>query len=232
MYDSNMMDQGGSLISRTANLMGTLGISSSPMPNDPFASGKGPTRIAQFREEQSLVAKLLHVLDHEDTDVTYQMLNVARKYLQPGGPERVSVTMPALVFASLKLLRQVQQLEFPVRIEVGQDISGQNGEEAPKDLKQETTAEEEESKEKLDKDTSDKNEDKPDDKGEEETEAQSKDKEARAEEGDNIGDAVVEENAEANSNTQADAALDTVEKETASAATPDPLFEAFTKTVK
>jgi hypothetical protein len=231
MYDSNMMDQGGSLISRTANLMGTLGISSSPMPNDPFASGKGPTRIAQFREEQSLVAKLLHVLDHEDTDVTYQMLNVARKYLQPGGPERVSVTMPALVFASLKLLRQVQQLEFPVRIEVGQDISGQNGEEAPKDLK-ETTAEEEASKEKLDKDTSDKNEDKPDDKGEEETEAQSKDKEARAEEGDNIGDAVVEENAEANGNTQADAAFDTVEKETASAATLDPLFEAFTKTVK
>jgi hypothetical protein len=121
MYD-NRMEEGGSLISRTANLMGTLGISPSVMSGDSmFAGGsshsKGygndPAKVAQLREEQTLVAKLVHVLEHEDTDVTYQMLNVARKYLQPGGAERVSVTMPALVFALLRLLERVQQLEFP-----------------------------------------------------------------------------------------------------------------------
>eukprot|EP00804_Cyclotella_cryptica_P006993 CCRYP_007125-RC/>CCRYP_007125-RC protein AED:0.18 eAED:0.18 QI:1459/1/1/1/0.66/0.5/4/1187/1088 len=121
MYD-NRVEEGGSLISRTANLMGTLGISPSIMSGDSmFAGGsthsKGygndPAKIAQFREEQTLVAKLVHVLEHEDTDVTYQMLNVARKYLQPGGAERVSVTMPALVFALMRLLQRVQQLEFP-----------------------------------------------------------------------------------------------------------------------
>jgi vacuolar protein sorting-associated protein 35 len=115
MYD-HAMEQGGSLISRTANLMGTLGISSSgdAMYTGGTIHSKGdPAKMAQFREEQTLVAKLVNVLEHEDTDTTYQMLNVARKYLQPGGAERVSVTMPALIFASLKLLRRVQQLEFP-----------------------------------------------------------------------------------------------------------------------
>ncbi|KAL7518095.1 hypothetical protein ACHAWX_002954 [Stephanocyclus meneghinianus] len=121
MYD-NRMEEGGSLISRTANLMGTLGINPSLMSGDSmFAGGsthsKGlgsdPAKVAQLREEQTLVAKLIHVLEHEDTDVTYQMLNVARKYLQPGGSDRVSVTMPALVFALLRLLQRVQQLEFP-----------------------------------------------------------------------------------------------------------------------
>ncbi|KAL7513538.1 hypothetical protein ACHAXN_012011 [Cyclotella atomus] len=240
MYDNNMMEQGGSLISRTANLMGTLGISSSPMPNDPFAGGAKNPGMAQFREEQSLVAKLVHVLEHEDTDLTYQMLNVARKYLQPGGPERVSVTMPALVFASLKLLRRVQQLEFPVRVEVSRDESGQNGENAAIESTAETFAEVEALVEcNEEKSDSDKNPDKSDDIADGETEATRQEiavsgtnEETEAEQ----GDVVVEEKDEANSNAQADTALDTTEKEEiASETTPEskpaPLFEAFTKTV-
>ena len=82
MYSEPNEPAGGSLISRTANLMGTLGIS--PSANDDiFGGGHGnfntlqggqsfggdSTKLAQFREEQGLVAKLVHVLDHEDTDV-------------------------------------------------------------------------------------------------------------------------------------------------------------------
>ena len=110
----------GSLISRTANLMGTLGISSHPDelfggPNS-LGSIHGAQSFGgdpQFREEQSLVAKLVHVLDNEDTDVVYQMLNVSRRHIQPGGAARIKITFPAIVFSALELLRRVQQLEFP-----------------------------------------------------------------------------------------------------------------------
>jgi len=117
---------GGSLISRTANLMGTLGIS--PSANDDIFGGGGndfnaqqggqssgvdATKLAQFHEEQELVAKLVHVLDNEDTDVAYQMLNLVRRHVQPGGAARITITLPPIVFAALDLLRRIQKLEFP-----------------------------------------------------------------------------------------------------------------------
>jgi len=113
-------DDGGSLISRTANLMGTLGISPTG-ENDMFEAGVPKAesfggdsqKVNQFQEEQTLVAKLVHVLDHEDTDVAYQMLNVVRKHITPGGPKRAGMTLPPIIFAALMLLRRVQALEFP-----------------------------------------------------------------------------------------------------------------------
>ncbi|KAL7465787.1 hypothetical protein ACHAXS_006106, partial [Conticribra weissflogii] len=125
MYGSVAGD-GGSLISRTANLMGSLGINPNAMHDDSifapnnFGSipgnrtfGGDPAKAAQFREEQVLIAKLIHVLDNDDTDVAYQMLNVARKYIQQGGAHRTTVTLPSIVFAALRLLRRVQEVEFP-----------------------------------------------------------------------------------------------------------------------
>ncbi len=125
MYGSVAGD-GGSLISRTANLMGSLGINPNAMHDDSiFAAnnfgsipgnrtfGGDPAKAVQFREEQVLIAKLIHVLDNDDTDVAYQMLNVARKYIQQGGAHRTTVTLPSIVFAALRLLRRVQEVEFP-----------------------------------------------------------------------------------------------------------------------
>ena len=68
---------------------------------------------ARFREEQSLVARLVHLLRHDDTDVTYQLLVSARRHVQHGGGGRAKVTVPAVVFEALGLLRRVQELEFP-----------------------------------------------------------------------------------------------------------------------
>lgn len=128
MYESqNNHVGGGSLISRTANLMGTLGISPSVMDQEDMFGGSNnlgvmdhaqsfggdAQKIARFREEQALVAKLVHALVHEDTDLTYQLLNVTRRHIQPGGAARISLTMPSVVFAALGLLRRVQVLEFP-----------------------------------------------------------------------------------------------------------------------
>jgi len=125
MHTESHEGAGGSLISRTANLMGTLGIN--PSANDDIfgrgndfntqqggqSSGVDATKLAQFHEEQELVAKLVHVLDNEDTDVAYQMLNLVRRHVQPGGAARITITLPPIVFAALGLLRRIQKLEFP-----------------------------------------------------------------------------------------------------------------------
>jgi len=123
---------GGGLISRTANLMGTLGIHADDGGDDVFArpdhmafahdglggyhhgvGGGDGEDTARFREEQSLVARLVHLLRHDDTDVTYQLLVSARRHVQHGGGGRAKVTVPAVVFEALGLLRRVQELEFP-----------------------------------------------------------------------------------------------------------------------
>jgi len=126
MHTESHEGAGGSLISRTANLMGTLGIN--PSANDDIFGGNSDfnsqqggqssggldaTKLAQFHEEQELVAKLVHVLDNEDTDVAYQMLNLVRRHVQPGGAARITITLPPIVFAALGLLRRIQKLEFP-----------------------------------------------------------------------------------------------------------------------
>ncbi|KAL7452951.1 hypothetical protein ACHAWC_004663 [Mediolabrus comicus] len=136
------VDDGGSLISRTANLMGTLGINSSD--NDVFnggiqkaeSFGGDVQRANQFRQEQTLVAKLVHVLDHEDTDVAYQMLNIARKHITPGGPKRASMTLPPIIFEALLLLRRVQAMEFPPPVASQKETEPENAEEESKDIAQ------------------------------------------------------------------------------------------------
>lgn len=238
MYE-NSMEQGGSLISRTANLMGTLGISSPPMPNDPFTYGtKDP---ATFREEQTLVAKLVHVLEHEDTDVTYQMLNVARKYLQPGGPERASVTLPALVFASLKLLRRIQQLEFPVR-KIESEKLEQHPEEPEEETNDESSTSPDAAEQKEDDEAAvddDINKPSEDIISTGENEAQNEDSNTSSEadktnmvgqEDCNIGDVVVDGSPQKSAADDKD--KDTVPEPADPSKEAAPLFEAFSKTVK
>lgn len=129
MYDSNnhVASGGGSIFSRAATLMGTLGISPLAMEdNDYFGGatshcsiygghslGGDAAKLAQVRQEQSLVAKLVNTLYHEDTDVMYQMLNVVKRHVEPGGAIRFVVAFPPIVFSALGLLRRVRELEFP-----------------------------------------------------------------------------------------------------------------------
>lgn len=138
---------GGSLISRTANLMGTLGINGPSMGHDDLFGGGGgitsgaqqqsfhgdASKLAQFRTEQALVAKLVHALDHKDTDTKYQMLNAARRHIQPGGAARISITLPAVVFAALGLLRRVQGMEFPEPVQPAPVVAVEKDEPEVKD---------------------------------------------------------------------------------------------------
>eukprot|EP00985_Skeletonema_marinoi_P016004 scaffold8461_cov105-Skeletonema_marinoi.AAC.1 len=172
------VDDGGSLISRTANLMGTLGISPSG-GNDMFdgglqkaeSFGGDSQKFNQFREEQTLIAKLVHVLDHEDTDIAYQMLNVVRKHITPGGPKRAGMTLPPIIFAALMLLRRVQALEFPPPVAPKKDTEVK---EESKDTLEPDAKESEDGNESKDAATSDDKDEKP---AEDETETKDGDNE-------------------------------------------------------
>jgi hypothetical protein len=69
---------------------------------------------AKFREEQYLVARVPHLVFSNDTDVTLQILSLLRGAFASGGASRLQYTFPSLVFATLKLSRQVHQREAEV----------------------------------------------------------------------------------------------------------------------
>ena len=59
----------------------------------------------------ALVSKLVHLLDHEDTDTLYEMLVVARDHIKRGDQSRSGKTLVAVVFAALRLARRVFTFE-------------------------------------------------------------------------------------------------------------------------
>lgn len=82
--------------------------------NDPqrLKSGTAP-KDDILPEHQALIAKLLHNLHHEDTDSHYEILCVIRKQLPLSDVNRAVYTIPALIFAALKLLNRIRSSEFP-----------------------------------------------------------------------------------------------------------------------
>mmetsp|Transcript_6170 Transcript_6170/g.9562 ORF Transcript_6170/g.9562 Transcript_6170/m.9562 type:complete len:1349 (-) Transcript_6170:51-4097(-) len=217
------VDDGGSLISRTANLMGTLGISPSG-GNDMFdgglqkaeSFGGDSQKSNQFREEQTLIAKLVHVLDHEDTDIAYQMLNVVRKHITPGGPKRAGMTLPPIIFAALMLLRRVQALEFPPPVAPKKDTEVK---EESKDTLEPDAKESEDGNESKDAATSEDKDEKP---AEDETETK---------DGDNEDAEAAAENGETAEIGGGDESKDDATEEEPATEEPAPLFAAFNKTV-
>jgi vacuolar protein sorting-associated protein 35 len=100
-------------VDRTSDLMKDLGITvgraTSFGPGDAGTMGSGGSP-----EENLLVSKLVHLLNHEDTDMAYEMLVVARKHLYTGGKARIANTMVPLVFAALQLADRIYALEHGV----------------------------------------------------------------------------------------------------------------------
>lgn len=71
-------------VSRTADLMGALGVGSGPGSDSFDGSGADPISNG-FVEEQILLGKLVHLLSSDDTDTAHEMLTVARRHLKQGG---------------------------------------------------------------------------------------------------------------------------------------------------
>jgi vacuolar protein sorting-associated protein 35 len=68
-------------------------------------------RSREMHDEDSLVSKLVHLLDSADDEVAFQMLSVARNHLSTGGPARLGSTLVPVVFSALKLAARVHAAE-------------------------------------------------------------------------------------------------------------------------
>ncbi|KAL2632770.1 hypothetical protein R1flu_004249 [Riccia fluitans] len=64
-----------------------------------------------FKEEQNLVARLVHMLVNPDPDEMFKILTTARKHFRQGGPRRLEYTLAPLVFSASKLVRSLQGRE-------------------------------------------------------------------------------------------------------------------------
>ena len=80
-------------VAHTANLMANLGVGGGAGPPG-VQQGvvavypNNPEQIKMIEMENSLVCKLVHLMNHEDTDFVFEMLSVARKHISEGEPHR------------------------------------------------------------------------------------------------------------------------------------------------
>jgi vacuolar protein sorting-associated protein 35 len=78
-----------------------------PVLHDPYSEmnyGQNQgERSQEMLEENSLVSKIVHLLDHDNPDVTYEMLMVARSHLSEAGPARTGAILVPVVFSALRL---------------------------------------------------------------------------------------------------------------------------------
>ncbi|XP_010426686.1 PREDICTED: vacuolar protein sorting-associated protein 35C [Camelina sativa] len=61
-----------------------------------------------FQEEQNFVARLVHNLYNDDPEEMSKIIFTVRKHILTGGPKRLPLTIPALVFSALKLIRRLR----------------------------------------------------------------------------------------------------------------------------
>jgi vacuolar protein sorting-associated protein 35 len=99
---------------RATNLMAGLGVS--PTRPESFVAGPSfnetdPEKLKDAAKLTALVSKLVHLLDHEDTDTLYEMLGVARDHIKRGDRYRSGQTLVAVVYAALRLARRVFAIE-------------------------------------------------------------------------------------------------------------------------
>lgn len=102
--------------------------------------GGDAAKVNLIRQDQFLVAKLVHALRVDETDVMYQMLNVVRKYIQPNDAIRIVVAFPPIVFSALGVVWRMRELEFVEPMVVPEADGMANEGEVPEELKDNASA--------------------------------------------------------------------------------------------
>ncbi|KAI3723897.1 hypothetical protein L2E82_35659 [Cichorium intybus] len=59
-----------------------------------------------FNEEQNSVSRVIHVLYNDDPEEMLKIICTVRKHIMAGGPKRLPLTIPPLVFSALRLQNQ------------------------------------------------------------------------------------------------------------------------------
>ena len=65
-------------------------------------------------DEQTLVARVIHMIKSDDSDVQFKLFSMARKHFGQGGVKRIKHTLPCLVFSGLRLAERVKAREVAV----------------------------------------------------------------------------------------------------------------------
>jgi len=101
-------------------LMSGLGVSAPTTPVVTLAFGdlsnEGPM-TPEVDKECALVSKLVQLLEHENTDVVYEMLSIAREQIRRGSSPRGSRVLVSVVFAALKLVHRIHAGELRAAVE-------------------------------------------------------------------------------------------------------------------
>ena len=64
-----------------------------------------------FKEEQMLVARVVHLMKNDDTDTQLKLYHAAKTHFTNGGTSRIQFTLAPLVFGALSLARRVNARE-------------------------------------------------------------------------------------------------------------------------
>ena len=65
----------------------------------------------EFEEEQMSVAKLIHLINGESLQVTLDLINLFKKKFLEGEAKRMKYTLPSLIFALLKVIREMSHCQ-------------------------------------------------------------------------------------------------------------------------
>jgi len=79
------------------------------------AGAGDPAADADFVDEQTLVARVVHMMKSDDTDVQFKLFSMARKHFGQGGVKRIKHTLVPLVFSGLELAESVKAREAGVQ---------------------------------------------------------------------------------------------------------------------
>lgn len=80
-------------------------------PTDDDDVSASPDAAAQFEREQHLVARLVHLMAHEDTDSLFGIYSSARTQFGKGGMRRIRYTLVPLLFSYMRLAQRVKVRE-------------------------------------------------------------------------------------------------------------------------
>ena len=65
-----------------------------------------------FQQDQHYISKVIHILEHDDTDILFKMYSIARKSFSDLDAERIKYTLVPLFYACIQLLYRVHAMEF------------------------------------------------------------------------------------------------------------------------
>ncbi len=89
--------------------------------------GRDTRRVSiEFKKEQYLVARMIHLMKNDDTDIQLQMYTAAKEHFTYGGKLRMQFTFTPLVFCALELARKVYARESLVASSAGGEEGGES----------------------------------------------------------------------------------------------------------